>query len=176
MSKSGMKFQVMSIVAVLLLCSVTIAYAMGQYPGVVREEQPKLTGTFTVIFYGGTYSNDPVTVAILDVEGDDYTIEPYTSEYNYQIKKDVPAEQALKESELFVSRHSDFYKSQIKRITDEKGRIIGYEVRPLYHTWRFGRRDILNVRYWIKDRTVFVTVDMKRAIRNRILQRESDND
>jgi hypothetical protein len=174
MSKRGMRFPVMSITAVLLLCG--ISYSMGHYPRLERENRADLTGTFRVIFYGGTYSDDPAAIAILDVEGDGYDFKPFTSEYNYQIKNGVPAELALKVSQSFVSRHSDFFASQLKRITVENDRIIGYEVRPLYHTLRFGRHDILDVRYWMSGKTVFVTVDIRRDFKNRLLDKRSGND
>jgi hypothetical protein len=174
MSKFGMKFPLIGIMAILLLYGVS--YSMGHYPAVERENRADLTGTFTVIFYGGTYSNDPAAIAILDVEGDDYDFEPYTSEYNYQIKNGVPAGLALKESRSFVSQRSDFFTSQLKRITGENGTIIGYELRPLYHSMRFGRHDILDVRYWLSEKTVFVTVDIKRDTRNRLLDKRSGKD
>jgi hypothetical protein len=165
MRKLGMTFLVISITTFLFLNSAT--YPMGQYPRVEREDSVDLRGTYTVIFYGGTYSNDPATITILDVEGDDYDFEPFTSEYNYQIKKGIPAELALKESQWFVSRHTDFYTSRLQRITNEKDKIIGYELRPLYHSRRFGRHDILDVYYRMRDKTVSVTVDIKRTIRRR---------
>ena len=169
MRKSSTRFIVMSITTFLLLNSVS--YPMGQYPRVERENSVDLAGTYTVIFHGGTYSNDPAAVAILDVEGDAYTFEPFTSEYNYQIKKGMPAEAALRESRLFVSNHTDFFRSQLQRISDEKGSIIGYEIRPLYHTSRFGRHDIIDVHYRIRDKTISLTVDIKRSVRKKLWNR-----
>jgi len=170
MKISGMKFMVMSMTTLLFLYG--IAYSMSQYPRAEREERVDLTGTYTVIFHGGTYSNDPAAVAILDIEGDEYTIKPFTSEYNYRIKKGMPAEAALKESRLFISSHTDFFRSELQRIIDEKGEIIGYEVKPLYNILRFGMHDILDVHYRIKDKTVSVTVDIKRNLKRRFWDRE----
>jgi hypothetical protein len=82
---SEMKFMVMIMTTLLFLYGS--AYPMSQYPRVQRGERVDLTGTYSVIFHGGTYSNDPATVAILDIEGDEYTITPFTSEYNYEINK-----------------------------------------------------------------------------------------
>jgi hypothetical protein len=165
MRKFGVRILVMSITTFLFMSSVS--YPMGQYPKVEREDQEDLKGTYTVIFYGGTYSNDPETVALLDVEDDEYTFEPFTSEYNYQIKKGIPAELALKESRWFVGRHSDYFTSSLKRVIDSKGSIIGYELKPLFYKLRFGYLDILDVSYWFKDDKVLVSVDLKRKVKER---------
>lgn len=148
------------------------SWSMGNYPRIEKGSRDDLTGTYTVIYYGGTYLNDPVSVAILDVEGDEYTLEPFDSGYNYVIMNKVSAETALKESKSFVANHSDFYKSSLKRISDDAGHIIGYEVKPLYHITRFGRHDILDVNYWVRDKAVSFTVDIKRNVRRKFRNRD----
>jgi hypothetical protein len=120
----------------------------------LRTEEAKaseITGTYTLILYGGNYSDDLETIAILDREGDQYNFEPYAPDFDYRIKKGVPAKEALKEAEKFVSFHNSFWRSQISRIIDNKGNIIGYEVRPLYQPFTFGISDILDVYYWLKE-------------------------
>jgi hypothetical protein len=120
----------------------------------LKTEEAKasdITGTYTLILYGGNYSDDLETIAILDREGDQYNFEPYTPDFDYRIKKGVPAEEALKEAEKFVSFHNSFWRSQISRIIDNKGNTIGYEVRPLYQPFTFGVSDVLDVYYWLRE-------------------------
>jgi hypothetical protein len=84
----------------------------------------------------------------------------------------MPLLPALRESRLFISSHTDFIRSELKRIIDEKGEIIGYEIKPLYNILRFGMHDILDVHYRIKDKTVSVTVDVKRNLKIRFRDKE----
>jgi len=169
-----MKISAAALMVFMLLCSSS--YPMGQYPRTEKEDDVDRKATYTVIFYGGTYLDDPATVAFLDVEGDAYTIEPYESEYKSEIKKGLSAETALEESGKFISGHSDFYRPELKRISDENGIVIGYELRPLFHIQRFGRNDILDIRYRIKDKKVFVTVDLKRDMKRRLLDSDDNSD
>jgi len=53
------------------------------------------------------------------------------------------------------------------RILDDKAQVIGYEVRPLYDSNRFGASDILDVDYTLIDRKVAVAVDIKSSIKKR---------
>ncbi|OGW22598.1 MAG: hypothetical protein A2Z82_08850 [Nitrospirae bacterium GWA2_46_11] len=114
------------------------------------SEYKELAGNFTLILYGSRHLNDIETVVILDMEGDKYSFEPYAPEFDYKIKKGVPAKEALKEAEHFVSWHSSFHRTQLSRIIDEKGVAIGYEMRPLYYPLAFGVSDVLDV-YYIKE-------------------------
>jgi hypothetical protein len=164
---------------IILLLSMAISFflfcnssfSMGKYPSVEVQKDRELQGVFTVIFFGGTYQNDPKTAVIFDIEGDEYTFKPYASKYNYQMNEGIPAELALKESEWFIGRHTDYFTSSFKRVLDNKGSIIGYELKPLFHTRRFGYHDILNVSYWYKGDEVLVSVDVKRKVRKRSFRR-----
>jgi hypothetical protein len=119
----------------------------------LKTEEAKsadITGTFTLILYGGNYSDDLETIAILDYERDQYNFEPYAPEFDYRIKKGVPAKEALEEAKKFVSFHNSFWHFQLSRIIDNKGDTIGYELRPLYLPLTFGVSDVLDVSYWLK--------------------------
>jgi hypothetical protein len=110
-----------------------------------------ISGVFTLILYGGKYYDDVETIAILDYEGDPFTFEPFAPEFDYRIKKGVPAKEAIEEAEKFVSFHNSFWRSQLSRIIDKKGNTIGYEIRPLYLPFTFGVSDLLEVNYWLKE-------------------------
>lgn len=118
----------------------------------------EVTGTFNLILYGSRHSNDIETVAILDLEGDRYTFEPYAPEFDYRVEKGISARKALDKAERFVSWHRDFWHSRLSRIIDGKGNTIGYELRPLYYPLTFGVSDVLDVDYRLKDGKVKVTV------------------
>jgi hypothetical protein len=129
-----------------------------------------ITGTYTLILYGGNYSDDLETIAILDREGDPYNFEPYAPDFDYRIKKRVPAKKAMKEAEKFVSFHNSFLRSQISRIIDNNGKTIGYEVRPLYQPLTFGISDVLDVYYWVKEGgRVKVLIRLKQSVEKSLL-------
>ena len=120
----------------------------------------EVIGVFTLILYGARHGNDIETIAILDKEGDQYTFEPYAPEFDYRIKRGVPAQEALAEAEKFVSWHSSFRRAQLGKILDNKGNTIGFEVRPLYFPLTFGVSDILDVDYRIMDSKVIVKIKL----------------
>jgi len=112
----------------------------------------EMKGTFTLILYGGSYLDDLETIALLDSEGDLYVLEPFAPDFDYRMKKGVPAQEAFKEAEEFVNFHPSFWRSQLSRILDKEGKAIGYEVRPLFRPFIFGISDVLDVTYWLKEK------------------------
>ena len=125
----------------------------------------EIEGTYTLILYGGRHSSDIENVAILDKEGDQYTFMVYAPEFDYRVKKHVPAKEALAEAEAFVRFHHSFWTAQLREIVDTSGIPIGYEVRPLYSPLDFGYPDVLDVDYIVKDNTVTVRISLKRELR-----------
>ena len=87
-------------------------------------------------------------VAIFDVEGDDCTFEMYAREFDYVVKKGIAAEEAVKLASGFVKGQGN----RMKKIMDTDGRIIGYELRPLFDTLRYGSPDIMDVKYKMTDK------------------------
>jgi hypothetical protein len=154
----------------VLMCSL-IAVVMGLATGcslalhttvktqVARAED--VSGNFSLVLWGGRFLDDPETIAFLDIEGDQYTIEPYAPDFDFTVKRGVPAKEALKRAEEFVSQNTDFQNSQVFSILDRNGVVIGYEVRPFYRPLRYGLSDIIDVQYWITDKTVNVKVRLK---------------
>jgi len=156
-----------------ILCILLFSCATGNYLKTEDAKDADIRGSFALILYGSRHLNDIETVAILDIEGDSYSFEPYAPEFDYKIKKGVPAKEALEEAERFVSWHSSFQRTQLSRILDEKGNVIGYEVRPLYQPLAFGVSDVLNVDYRIKDSRVIVRIRLKPEI-ERMLFNDGD--
>lgn len=117
----------------------------------IEASPAEIMGTFSLILYGGRFSDDVETIAILDLEGDGYTLEPFAPDFDFRIKKGVSAKEALEQAQKFVSFHHAFWRSQLSRITDNNGNTIGYEIRPLYMPFYFGVSDIFDVYYWLKE-------------------------
>lgn len=136
----------------------------------------EVKGTFTLIFFGGRYSNDFETIAFLDLEGDGYTFEPYAPGFDYRVKKGVPAKEAFKEAEQFVSQHPDFSRSLLSRILDKEGKIIGYELRPLYYPLRFGISDILDIDYWINNGKVKIIIRLIPSVERQLFGGDGSKD
>lgn len=134
-----------------LLMFVAISYAFERPLKTEKADSVDVKGTYTVIFYGGSYGDDLETLVILDAEGDEYTLKPYVPDFDLIIKKGVPAGDALKEAEKFVNFHHSFWRSQLSRVFDKTGRVIAYELRPLYRPMTFGVSDVLDVNYWARE-------------------------
>ena len=142
----------------LLLLLTTVSLSHAKYLKTEEIKAEEVTGSFTLILYGGRHINDLETLVILDKEGDRYEFEPYAPEYDYKVKKGVTAGDALSEAKKFVSFHNAFWRSQLSKILDEKGNIIGFELRPLYHPFVYGRDDLLEVYYRVKDGKVIAFI------------------
>jgi hypothetical protein len=123
--------------------------------------KPDVQGTYILILYGGNYSGDLETVAILDREGDRYTFEPYAPAFNFKVIKGQTADHALPAAEQFVRRHPSYQGEVLHSILDETGAVIGYELRPLYLPLVYGVSDVLDVDYLIRGEKVIVTVKVK---------------
>jgi hypothetical protein len=136
---------------VILVLTTRDSFALEKSLRTKEAKAADITEVFTLIFYGGKYYDDIETIAILDYEGDQYNFEPYAPEFDYKVKKGVPAQEAINEAGRFVSFHNSFWRSQLSKIIDNKGNTIGYEIRPLYLPFIFGVSDVLDVNYWLKE-------------------------
>jgi hypothetical protein len=157
-----MKFINSGHIAPLIIISLLVAAlscAPGQYLRTEINTSGDISGNFTLILYGGA---GPKKVAVFDIEGDYYAFEMYGSKHNYVVEKGMPAEMALKEAVRFI--HGQ--RNRMSKIIDDKGNIIGYELRPFYNTLRYGSQDILDVAYRVTDNKVLVTVEIKDSIRH----------
>ena len=121
-------------------------------------------GTFTLLLYGCSSRDDLANVAILDKEGDPYSFEIYAPDFSYTIKAGLNAAEALREAERFVRCNIQSDRSLLRRVLNPAGTGIGFELRPLYSVGTFGRDDILDVRYVIKDRKIVVHIKIDPAI------------
>jgi hypothetical protein len=111
----------------------------------------EVTGTYTLLLYGCRYPDDLENVAILVREGGPYIFEIYSLATRYKIKSGLTADEALREAGQFVTCSVQYKDSRMSRISDPRGAVIGYEVRPLYSPIRFGMYDVLNIQYVLRD-------------------------
>ena len=146
---SMVMFLPLCLAVVHLLSSSTLAH---ERPLKTESAQAaEIKGIFTLILYGGSYADDLETVAILDTEGDQYTFDVFAPDFDYSVRKGMPAKEALKEAEKFVSFHPAFWQTQLSKILDTGGNVIGFEIRPLYLPITYGRSDLLDIYYWSKE-------------------------
>jgi hypothetical protein len=137
----------------------------------------EVTGTFTLILYGGNYFNDVHTVAFLDSEGDRYTFEPYAPEFEYRLVKGLSAKEALDKAQHFVSTiDSCFLRSELSKVLDQSGKTIGYELRPLYNSLCYGLADVLDVSYWQKNGKVVIRIGLKPSVEKQLLGGDGSRD
>ena len=155
--KKSFKSRTASLVMLVLFTAV-FSCAGGRYLKTELATAPEITGTYTLILHGGRYSSDIENLAILDREGDRYTFEVYAPEFDYRVKRGVPAREALEEAERFVGFHHSFRSSQLRKILDSEGNAIGYEVRPIYSPADFPFPDIFDVSYLIEGNKVVVRI------------------
>jgi hypothetical protein len=153
--KTGAVFSVLIISAFVFVSAVFDEYtSVFACEAPLRTEEAKpadVSGTYTLILYGGRYPDDLETVAILDPEGDKYHFDIYAPDFDYKTEKGVSGKEAIKEAQKFVSFHRSFFKSVLSRILDNKGDTIGYELRPLYNPLTYGFSDLINVNYFLKE-------------------------
>lgn len=147
-------------------CAIRPRLKVESVPGIAVE------GRYSLILYGCTHFDDLRTMAILDREGDRYTIEPYAPHFDYRIIKDLPAREALKRAEIFVGSCSpDFMQSQLSMIATKGGDITGYELIPLYWSYAYPGSNVLDTYYFMKKDKIIAVIRLKHEVE---LMREDD--
>ena len=134
-------------------------------------------GTFTLILYGGGHFRDVESLALLDLEGDLYTFEPYAPDFDFRTIKGLSAKDAIERAESFLSSHYGFRRTVLSRILDSSGKTIGYEVRPLYYPLTFGVSDVLDVDYALrKDGKVRIHIHLKPPVERQLFGGDGSRD
>ncbi len=96
--------------------------------------------------------SDDIENAVIPVpEESGYPVEIYALDTRYKVRKDLDAQKALAEANAFVKCgvHA-VWQTQMRRIQDDNGGTIGYEVRPLYFPYDVGAADVLLISYALK--------------------------
>jgi hypothetical protein len=163
-------------IRLLAICAVSVilaSCATGNYLKTEESSSIEMKKTYSLILYGGRFSDDMETLAILDKEGDKYEFIVFAPAHDYRIKREVPAKEALKEAEKFVRFHHSFRRSLLSRILDQSGAIIGYEVRPLYFPADAGFSDVIDVYYSITGKTVITKIRLRPEVEDRLFERDT---
>lgn len=140
----------------------------------VMKDQKIMPGKYTLILYGAMHGEDLETIALLDYEGDEITFEPYALQYNYEIKMHLGSDEALAEAGKFIKWYPSYIRSQLSVIRDRDGRVLGYEVRPIYlAVSTYGFSDVLRVHYYLTDKKVKVYISLDPSL-ERAIQGDGD--
>lgn len=110
-----------------------------------------MQGSFTLLAHGRRHGNDLETLVIFDAEGDAYHFDLFAPDFDFKVMKGMSAKAAYERAVDFVSFHYAFSHTRLVRILNTKGETIGFELRPLYRPFVYGRSDILDVFYWLKE-------------------------
>ena len=156
--------------AAFLILAIALASCMtGIHLTTSAADPTAVRGTYTLLLYGCHYPDDAQNVAFLVSDSSKYPLEIFDLDTSYKVKANVPAQQALSEANSFLKCTSyRLWQTQLERIPDDSGGTIGYEVRPLYLPWEFGKSDIMLISYWLRDGDVRVYIkldpDVEQAI------------
>jgi len=130
----------------------------------IRQAIPgDLQGTYTLILYGCRYSTDLENIAILYPEGGPITFEMYALKTAYKVEKGLPANEALKQAEQFLTCSIYHGNTQLSKIVAREGTTVGYELRSLYDPlpYQHSMTHVLDVNYRLRDSkvTVYIKLD-----------------
>jgi hypothetical protein len=106
---------------------------------------------FNLIYYVGTEREDIRRAVVLDVRGDEYEFIPSVEDFEYEILQDIPIWEAIYETKIFFGHHWFITTTVYKRILNLEGRAIGYELRPLYHSDMFRKKDVIAITYTVEE-------------------------
>lgn len=167
-SEGYIKRVVRSFAVILLLLGLN-ACATGKYLKTEDAKTSDVTGTFTLIMYGCGYHGDMSNVAILAKEDTQRPFEVFAPEFSYKVKKNIAAEDALKDAERFIgcSTNTNPY-VHLAKIIDGAGNTIGYELRPRYSRLS-ATSDVLDISY-ISNGKVTVKIRLKEEVERQLNQ------
>lgn len=155
------------ILAALLILSSCMAGKRLDIKGAVPAD---VQGTYALLLYGCKYGNDMENLAILYRDDGPFTFDIYSLPTSYQVKKGLPADEALKQANQFLRCSTEYWKTQLSKIVDREGTVVGYELRPLYAPYQWGQMDVLDISYWLRDSKVTVYIkldsDTQKSIEN----------
>jgi hypothetical protein len=147
-TRRTMPYMVTTLFAVLLVSSF-VAIATAEDLRTAKADASEVEGTFTLMLYGCNNESDVNNIAILQREGDvrSFNIEGQSSDV--QVKAGLSGEAALVEADKFLECRSEFDHTQLAKIVDSEGSILGFEVKPHYLMEKYGMPDAFMTRYVI---------------------------
>jgi len=135
------------------------------------QGEGNITGLYTLILYrSGASIGDLKSVAFLASEEEEYLWEPYAPSFEYTVTRHVSGQKAFQNALRFIRTSSHYEDHQIKRILDQTGKTIGYEVRPLFDLTAFGVRDIMTISYLLKEsRIIEIYIDLLETVKKQVI-------
>jgi hypothetical protein len=136
------------------VCVVIVLALQACVPGaqlIPKSADPaEIKGTYTLILYGCRYADDLENIAILVDEKYEHPLEIYALDAMYKVKKGLSGQQALNEAKTFITcSMQPVWQSVMRRIPDDLGKTVGYEVKPLYRD--ISPPEVLVSSYSLKD-------------------------
>lgn len=146
---------VYGVILIVLLASTLQGCIAGKQLMTAGADPSEVKGTYTLLLYGCHYPSQIQDVAILVDEAGRYPVTIHDLDTSYRVRKGVPAEQALSEADRFV-RCSTFqiWRTELRKILDDSGGTVGYEVRPLFMPVQFGFADVIQTSYSLQNGTI----------------------
>ncbi len=119
----------------------------------------QVRGTYTVYLYGCHYPADIENAAFLLSQDAKYPFELYTLTSSYKVRSGLQAGEALAEAAAFLrcGMHDVWY-TRLRRIPDDSGGILGYEMVPVFRPYDVGIEDPLIITYALRNGTVRVGI------------------
>lgn len=133
-----------------------------------------VSGSYNVFKYGARHINDIETVAIVDFANDSYEFKIFSSQHNYSISKLNDLSQAIEAASKFVSWHVYTQDVQISEIKALDGKVVGYEVKPLYDRFMFGLQDVMDISYVQANKDIAVYIKLNPLVEKIIYYSDSE--
>lgn len=171
-----LKKPLLTIVALFLLSTALAACAAGtglQTPSAVEADA---SGTYRLYLYGCRYAHDVENYALLVDEQTTLQVDLYVPATSYKVKEHLSGADALREARTFFRCSTyDRGKTVMRRISANDGRILGFELKPLYEATDLGRDEALRSSYFQSGGRVTVYLKLDPQV-ERFLYHTSPND
>ncbi|MCX8027368.1 MAG: hypothetical protein N3A62_05885 [Thermodesulfovibrionales bacterium] len=140
----------------------------------VEVKETEIQGMFDIILYGARHGDDLETVALLVPLNSEYQVKMYAPDFDYRIDRAKDAKTATNIAKQFTSWHHSFMRHIYLKIVAPDGKAVAYEVRPLYLPFVYGRADVLDNTYRLKEKTVFISVKLLPSVERRLYHFDFD--
>ncbi len=157
-----MRFIKKLIISFILLIPV-ISYAE---LSLIECDESKIKGIFNLIIYSNSFINDPETFIILDKSDDSIDIQPYAPSFKFRIFSNINDAQALNIiKEIF--QNSSVTSIKYKEII-ESGKIVGYEIKPIYFPWVFGILEPIETVYKKQNNSIIIFIRLNPIVEKQL--------
>ena len=152
-----------TLVIVFILLIPIISYSE---LSLVESNESKIKGNFNLIIYSNSFINDPETFIVLDKSDDSINIQPYAPSFKFKILSDINDTQALKIIKEILQNPS-VSSIQYKEII-ESGKIVGYEIKPLYFPWVFGILEPVDTVYKKQENSIIIFIRLNPRVEKQL--------